>query len=420
MKAENISVGGRLPREAAAGGNERMSSVGTNNPESISMNALSVLLLGASDDGRQRLATAFAGTQAQVVKSAPLPGVDALPSLLQDEYDILVVDLDLNPELALEVVETALGIRGAMTVMVYSQDPDRELLVRCMQAGAREFLNDPLSAGSVTEALVRASVRRDELKRLKKTGGKCLVFVGAKGGSGVTTLASNFAVALAIESRQSVALLDLNLPFGDAALNLGLASEYSTLDALQNEQRLDAELLSKLMVTHSSGLKVLAASDEQNDFQPPASAVLKLVNLLRNDFAWLVVDAGTHYGGYAGSLFDIAEKVYLVTQVSLPELRNSHRLITRNFKGEARRKLDIVMNRFAPRADDIGEDSIEKALLGLPEWRVPSDFQAVRRAQNAATALVAKDSYITRVIFDMARAASGKKIEAKKKKFGLF
>ena len=44
-----------------------------------------------------------------------------------------------------------------------------------------------------------------------------LIFVGAKGGSGVTTIASNFAVALAQEPDKSAVLIDLNLPFGDAA-----------------------------------------------------------------------------------------------------------------------------------------------------------------------------------------------------------
>ena len=110
-----------------------------------------------------------------------------------------------------------------------------------------EFLNAPLSSASISEALARAAARREEVKTLKKTRGKVLVFAGAKGGSGVTTVAANFAVALASESGQSVALADLNLRLGDAALTLGLASEFSTLDALQNEKRLDSELVAKAL-----------------------------------------------------------------------------------------------------------------------------------------------------------------------------
>jgi pilus assembly protein CpaE len=341
--------------------------------------------------------------------------------LLSADCDVLIVGLDSNPELALKLVEAGVSVNSAITVMVYSRFADRDLLVRCMQVGARELLTDPVSASDTRGAMQRATARRDELKRSKKTGGRCMVFVGAKGGSGVTTIASNFAVALTIETRQEVTLLDLN-QVGDAALNLGLNCEFTVRDALQNEQRLDSELLSKLLVKHSSGLKVLAAPDEQNEFQPAPAGAAKLLHLLRNDFPWVVVDAGSSYGPYAAALFDVAQKVYLVTQVSLPELRNSHRFIGRYFKGEQRGRLEVVVNRAGARTDDMGDENLEKALFGVPDWKVPSDFQAARKAQNKASALVLAEanSQISRVILEMARAAAGKKLEAKKKKFGLF
>ena len=62
----------------------------------------------------------------------------------------------------------------------------------------------------------------------------------------------------------------------------------------------------------------------------------------------MVVDAGCHYGAYTQSLFDAAEKVYLVTQVSVADLRNSHVLIQAHFQKDDRRKLEVVLNRFEP------------------------------------------------------------------------
>lgn len=397
-----------------------MSAATARSLQSFSIGALSVVLLSGSESRRRLLAAALLGTRANVLKEAPLPTLDALPSLLEGDCDVLIVDLHQDPERALELVETAVGLHPALTVMVYSPDTDRELLVRCMQAGARELLSDPLSTDSLTEALVRAAVRRDEIKKPKKTQGKCLVFVAAKGGSGATTIAANFAVALATETNQSVALLDLDLQLGDAALNLGLSNRFSTLDAFQNEQRLDSELLSRLMVPHSSGVQVLGAPNEHNMFQPAAEDLEKLLDLLREEFTWVVVDAGSHFNAYTQRLFDTAEKVYLVTQVSVAELRNCHRLIARHFTGEAGRTLEVVINRFVSRTDEIAEQTIASVLMDRPRWKVPNDFAAVRHAQNNATAIVLKDGGITRAIRDIARAASGKKIESKKKKFGLF
>ena len=149
-------------------------------PESVSMNALSVVLLGANQDRRRTLAAALAETQAHVVRESALPGIDSLPQLLKGECDVLIVDLDQNNERGLDLVEAVRSFSSAITVMVYSCDADRELLVRCMQAGAREFLSDPLAPGAVTEALVRASVRREELGRPKKSGASAWCLWGQK------------------------------------------------------------------------------------------------------------------------------------------------------------------------------------------------------------------------------------------------
>jgi pilus assembly protein CpaE len=166
----------------------------------------------------------------------------------------------------------------------------------------------------------------------------------------------------------------------------------------------------------------MAAPDDHKHFRASTSAVMKLVNILRNDFAWLVVDAGTHYNGYGESLFEAADKVYLVTQVSVAELRNSNRFIRAQFQGEAAaRKLEVLLNRYVPRAGEIDEESIANALSVSPAWRIPSDYAAVRHAQNTATAVVLKDGPITRVLTQMARVACGKPAEeSKKRRFSLF
>ena len=175
------------------------------------------------------------------------------PAMLDQKYDVVIIELDSDPEYALELVES-IGSDGMATVMVYSASADPELLVRCMRAGAREFLTLPLAPEVMAEALVRASARRPMMQTPRKTSGKLLAFMGAKGGAGATMVACNFAVALAKESGQKTLLIDLDLPLGDAALNLGIVAEFSTIDALDAAERLDSRFLSQLLVKHSSGL----------------------------------------------------------------------------------------------------------------------------------------------------------------------
>ena len=176
--------------------------------------------------------------------------------LTESGCDVVVVDLDGDVDVAVDLVEHICSHNPALTVMVYSSSREAELLVRCMRAGARELLTEPLKNAALVDAIIRASARRLEVDRQKKVTGNVLVFRGAKGGSGVTTVASNFAVALKKESGKDVVLVDLNLELGDAGVVLGLKPDFSVKDALRNSSRLDQDFVSSLLTEHESGLWV--------------------------------------------------------------------------------------------------------------------------------------------------------------------
>ena len=392
----------------------------TTPPDALGNVMLSVALIGPTDSGRKALAAALGSLHGSVTREYPYyPEMDDVPRLLEGEYDVVIVELDSNPEYALELVENICG-NSSVTVMVYSAQVSPEMLVRCMRAGAREFLTQPITASTIAEAMVRASVRRPSYRSTKKPAGKLMIFVGAKGGSGVTTVASNFAVSLARESGRNTMLIDLNLPFGNAALDLGLTPQYSTANALLNSDRLDFNYLSTLLTKHASGLSVLAAPDKFANVQATDAAVEKLLLVARQEFDYVVVDAGSRFDSTSKSLFEPGSTVYLVLQVSITELRNANRLITDVFKSNSV-KLEVVLNRFTPRTLSIDEASITKALTMAPTWKIPGDYPAARTAQNTATPLALEDSPISRVIQQMTKSVSGSiDVPEKKKRFNLF
>jgi pilus assembly protein CpaE len=347
------------------------------------------------------------------------PDLTDVPRMLGQDFDVVLVDLDSNPKQALDLVET-ISVHGLATAMVYSEQADLDLLLRSMRAGSREFLALPFDSGVMAEALVRASALRSAARPPKKADGRLFVFLSAKGGSGVTTLACNFAVSLAQDSGQKTLLIDLNLPLGDAAIDLGIKARYSTINALQNVGRLDASFLSTLLVRHSSGLSVLAAPSELATAQFTEGAVDKLIEVARQEFDYVVVDAGSRLDLQQSRLFDESATVYLVTQIGIPELRNSNRLISK-LSTAGSPKLSIVINRYETRNVEISEEQINKALTKPAEWKIPNNYAAVRRMQNTATPLMQDDSEISRAIRQMTRAVSGQPaIQEKKKGFSFF
>jgi pilus assembly protein CpaE len=389
--------------------------------DTLGASDLLVALIGPEAQSRTTVANVLAGHQVGMTREyAKYPDQDEVPLLLEQSPDVVIVDLDSNPEYALDLVESICG-HGAATVMVYSTRADSNLMIRCMRAGAREYLTYPFAPGAMAEALVRAAVRRPANRPKKKVAGRLLVFFGAKGGSGVTTLASNFAVHLARESEKSTLLIDLDLPLGDAALALGITAQYSTVDALQNASRLDSNFLSNLLRQYSPNLSVLGSPGKFARMETSKDAIDRLISVARQDFDYVVVDSGSRLDLTSTALFEEAATLYLVTQVSIPELRNSNRLVSEFFAREIS-KVEIVLNRYAPSLLGVDEEHISKALTMRARWKIPDDHATGLRAQNTATPLALDDSPISRMIRKMARAACGLPEVAEKRKriIGLF
>lgn len=383
-------------------------------PDSAISNALSVALIVPDAGRRAALSAVMAGSRATIVREfAEFPQRDIPGELARLDPDVVVVDLDDDIRRAIGVIEEICARNSSVTVMAYSGRNDANLLRRAMQAGAREFLIDPLLPDTVAEALTRALARRP---RQKKAAGKMLVFVPTKGGVGATTLASNFAMALTSESGARVVVVDTDFQLGEIALGLGIAPAFSIVDALRNIDRLDSDFLSTLLSRHSSGLAVLAAPEEYGFFQLPGrEGANRLFRVLCEEFDYVVVDAGYCHGSMQEALLEAADKLYLVTELTFPALRNGHRLIAWLSAKGRNRGLEVVVNRFNSRHGDIDESSAAKALGRPVNWRIPNGYAAARSAQDNGVPLAMESSPITKVVVQMARAACGKPVAAEKK-----
>ncbi len=393
----------------------------TQTTDILSASVLSVAVISPDEHRRNAAVRAVGECQNGQVRefASYAPDRNDVTAMLGHDFDVAIVDLDSDPESALDLVESICA-NGLATAMVFSEVDDPNLMLRSMHSGAREFFRMPFSPETMAEALVRASSLRSAPRPPKKVDGRLLVFLSAKGGSGVTTLACNYAVSLAQESGQKTLLIDLNFPLGDAAIDLGIKAQYSTVNALQNASRLDSSFLATMLVKHDSGLSVLAAPTELATTHFSDEAIDKLLEVARQEFDYVVIDAGSRLELQHTHLFDRTATIYLVTQIGIPELRNSNRLITK-LSTAASPKLEIVINRHDPRNMGISDESINKALTKAAEWKIPNNYAAVRRMQNTATPLTEEDTEIARAIRQMTRSITGQPtVPEKKKGFSLF
>jgi pilus assembly protein CpaE len=383
---------------------------------------LSIAVLDPNLERRNIVAGILCGlrSNAMMPRVTTLMNIEDFRSLAKQDFRIVFVAVDGDPEFAMDTVK-AVCRNGSGIVVGYSPATNDDLLINCIRAGVREFLIYPFEPSVVEAALVRVNDRGLLAPEPKKVVGKSFLFIGAKGGSGGTTAACNFAVSMAKDSKKETLLIDLDLPLGDASLVLGVAGEFSTVDALNDPERLDSTFLRKLVAQHSSGLYVLGAPGHFVGSGVSRDGIDKLIEVASRTFEYVVIDAGSRWDLAQIRIFDMVSTIYLVTQVGIAELRNANRLITGCLQPYSQ-KLEVVLNRFKDMKFGIEFDAIEKALTRQADWRIPNDYEAVMEMQTTATPLALKESRIQRSIQKMARMASGIPDEQhrKKKKFGLF
>jgi pilus assembly protein CpaE len=383
---------------------------------------LSIALIGPEEDRRRAFMSVLSGRQnTEIHEFTSYPNLDDLGQMLGSSVDVIIIDADCDPDYVFDLV-SRLGSTSNASVMCYSAESDVKQAVRFMRVGAREYFTLPLVPAEIAGALTRASIPQAAVATVQtpKTAGQVFVFLGTKGGCGVTTIAANFAVSVYTETTQSTLLIDLGQPLGDAGLNLGMVANYSTANALRDYARLDGSFLNNLITKHETGLSVLAAPSEFPKEQPPLEAFDRMLAIARQNYNYVVVDAGSRVDLMDSSLFDESSTVFLITQVGISELRNANRFISQYFSLRGR-SLQIVLNRYTSSMLLFDDTQITKALTRQAHWKIPDDYSTARRTQASATPIALEDSSIALEIRQMARTACGLPDEKRRRKgFSLF
>lgn len=390
-------------------------------PDTPIKSTLSIALIGPDEDRRRAFMNVLSGRQSTEIReftSYPR-SLDEVPQTLGTPLDVVIIDADCDPDYVFDLVARLASASNA-AVMVYSGEADVKQAVRFMRAGAREYFTLPLIPAEVAGALTRASIPQAITPvHVPKSAGQVFVFLGTKGGCGVTSIAANFAISVAMESSQSTLLIDLGQPLGDAAINLGMIANYSTANALREYARLDSSFLNTLLTKHEgSGLSVLAAPSEFPKDAPPIESFDKLLTVARQGFNYVVIDLGSRVDLMDSSLFEDSSTVFLITQVGISELRNANRFIGQYFALRGR-SLQIVLNRYTANSLLFDDAQITKALTRPAYWKIPDDYSTARRTQSTATPIAMEDSSIAQTIRQMARSACGLPEEEKKRKKGF-
>src|SRR5438094_8211721 len=240
--------------------------------------------------------------------------------------DVIVVDARGDASSAMSTIERMRATAAGAGIFAVALAADPDLILQSMRAGANEFFTWPPPEETFHNAIRRLAGRR-ETAIGSKPPATTLVFFGAKGGAGTTTVAVNCGVELARLSKKPTVIVDLKSGLGEVSLFLGVRPRYTVLDAIDNLHRLDREFLRELVVKHKSGLEILAGSDQ---FDRPgaadAGAIEEMLRLLTRQYEYIVVDAGSQINSCTIAVLYAADTMYLVANPDAPSVRNAHRV----------------------------------------------------------------------------------------------
>jgi pilus assembly protein CpaE len=284
-------------------------------------------------------------------------------------------------------IERLRALSPGAGVFAVAREADPNLILESMRAGANEFFTWPPPEETFHGAVRRTAARRETTQGARPNA-TTLVFFGAKGGAGTTTIAVNCGVEIARLSKRSTLILDLKPGLGEVALFLGVRPKYSLLDAIDNLHRLDREFLRELVVKHKSGLEILAGSDQ---FDRPgaadAAAVEELFRLLARQYEYILIDAGSQINSVAVAALYTADQMFLVANPDVPSVRNAQRLLDRVRQlGACGERARILLNR-AAEPYPIPPKQIEGALGHPIHHTFPSDYKTVSTALNSGVPL---------------------------------
>ena len=291
------------------------------------------------------------------------------------QKSVFIVDISRDTKKYLDFISEVSSACPLCKIIAVSDSPSVDLIVKVMRAGAKDFLSAPVIKSELFEILNKVYNKLSDGTDDDSKSRVITVFSN-KGGIGKTSIASNLALELAKITKENVALVDLNFQFGDITTFLDLKPSFNISYVLENLEKMNPELLLNTLERYkNTSLYVLA--------DPPVfkqaenitkSQISKLIQLLKNTFSYIVIDAESGFDSKTVTALDNSDLIFLVTIVNLPALRNCQRILDLFEKlGYDFDKTQIVVNRYMEN-DEITVEDVEKVLNKPVYWKIPNNY----------------------------------------------
>lgn len=328
-----------------------------------------------------------------VVMGESTTGSAALDKIENVSPDMIIMTLGAGDTDVLSLAERIILQRPRTHVILLTEYMDVDILQSAINIGAHNITEFPTSIKDFGEYI--KSVYHTETTRINSLSQKqnlswmsrVVTVFGAKGGLGKTTIAVNLAVKLA-ENNKKVALIDLDLQFGDIHIFLDIDPTDTITELFQEFFNANIDSVKSFMSVHSCGIHVLCSpkSPEYADLIT-AEKVQSLLSLLRTYYDFVIIDTPPAFSDVTITALESSSTILFVTGLDISILKNSKLSLSLLDSLQQTDKVRLIVNR-AVDISSIKVSDVQK-ILGYPIWaKIPSDYKVAVTALNRGVPFV--------------------------------
>ncbi len=317
------------------------------------------------------------------------------------QVTVVVLGPNLGMEEALDVSRRVQTTMSDVSVILVANALTPDVLQQAIRGGVRDVLPAAFSGAQLIDAISRAEALALQLRGRvgftpmteapSATDHKVVTVFSSKGGCGKSFVSSNLAVALSQKTGEAVAMVDLDLQFGDLAIMLQLFPARTIYDAAQNLDRLDADALKGYLTPHRGQVFLLAAPLEPGLSETiSAEAVAKIIRLMKGLYKYVIIDTPPSFTDHVLAALDESDESVLITSMDVPSIKNLKlSLQTLELLGFGRDRIRLILNR-ADSKVGLRVQEVEKTLGTRIDVSIPSSRE-VPLSINRGTPLILED-----------------------------
>lgn len=314
-------------------------------------------------------------------------GESALEKVEMTSPDVLVINSGDEDTDSINLAERIIKLKPRTFVILFTNNYTVDELQKANSVGCHNVMEFPKSERDFCDAVRRVynaeSGRIAALDTNQRVvwSSKVITVFSAKGGLGKTTIATNLAVKLA-EKNKKVALIDLDLQFGDVNIFMDVEPKETIADLVQDVDFSSIDSVRSYMTVHPSGVHLICApkSPEYADIVT-GDKVQSLLGLLRSYYDYVIIDTATSFSDATLSALEASTLILFITGLDISILKNSKIAMEIIESLGQKKKIRTIINR-AIEINSISTADVQRIVDAPILSRIPSDFMMAVAALN--------------------------------------